>query len=153
MEIMSNYDLNEMLPHEAPMLFIDDIKEVDMEHETLTSIVKIHRNKLFYDKKLNGVNSVAGIEYMAQTIGCYAYFKNNMQKPKIGLLLGTKLYNNKIEVFPNGEEYNVKVQEVFSDNEIVVFDCLMYDKNGEEVASATINAYQGDNVEELLKSE
>lgn len=150
---MADYDLSEMLPHKAPMLFIDDIKEVDMEHETLTSIVKIHPNKLFYDKELNGVNSLASIEYMAQTIGCYAYFKNNMHKPKVGLLLGTKLYNNKLEVFPNGEEYTISVHEIFTDNEIVVFDCLMYDKDGEEIASATINVYQSDNPEGLLKSE
>ena len=44
------------------------------------------------------------------------------------------------------------MHEVFTDNEIVAFDCLIYD-NGNEIASATVNAYQGGNIEELLKGE
>ena len=40
---------------------------------------------------------------------------------------------------------------MFGDDEIVVFDCLIYDNNN-EIASATINAYQGGNIEELLQA-
>ena len=39
---------------------------------------------------------------------------------------------------------------MFTDNQIVVFDCIMYDMHGEEIASATINVYQTDNVQEFL---
>ena len=47
----------------------------------------------------------------------------------------------------------VKASEIFDDNEIVVFDCLIYDSKRNELASATINAYQGENIEEVLKNE
>ena len=150
---MSNYDLSKILPHNPPMILIDDILNYDLTQKTLTAIVKITEDKLFFDKSKNGISSLVGIEFMAQAIGCYAYFKNDCVEPKPGLLLGTRLYNNKTDYFRDGKEYIVKVHEIFTDNEIVVFDCLIYDKRGVEIASATINAYQGDNIEELLKSE
>ncbi len=145
------YNLSEILPHKAPMILIDDILDVNLDEHTLVSEFRIYPEKVFYEKG-RGVNSLVGIEFMAQTIACYLYFKSGCQEPKPGLLLGARLYNNKTEYFEDGKKYQVKVHEVFTDNEIVAFDCLIYD-NGNEIASATINAYQGGNIEELLKSE
>lgn len=145
------YNLSEILPHKAPMILIDDILDVNIDEHTLVSEFRIYPEKVFYEKG-RGVNSLVGIEFMAQTIACYSYFKSGYQEPKPGLLLGARLYNNKTEYFEDGKKYQVKVHEVFTDNEIVAFDCLIYD-NGNEIASATINAYQGGNIEELLKSE
>ncbi len=146
-----SFDLAKILPHKPPMILLDEILEIDIENSTLSSLFRVYPGKLFYTK--NGINTIAGIEFMAQTIGCYAYFKNQCSEPKPGLLLGTRLYNNKIEYFQEGEEYKVTVREVFTDNQIVVFDCLIYDTVGEEIASATINAYQSDNITEFLQGE
>lgn len=147
---MSNYDLSKILPHNPPMILIDDILNYDLTQKTLTAIVKITEDKLFFDKSKNGISSLVGIEFMAQTIGCYAYFRNNCKHPKLGFLLGSRLFNNALDVFKNGENYKIKVNEIFTDNQIVVFDCIMYDMHGEEIASATINVYQTDNVQEFL---
>lgn len=147
---MSNYDLSKILPHNPPMILIDDILNYDLTQKTLTAIVKITEDKLFFDKSKNGISSLVGIEFMAQTIGCYAYFRNNYKPPKLGFLLGSRLFNNALDVFKNGENYKIKVNEIFTDNQIVVFDCIMYDMHGEEIASATINVYQTDNVQEFL---
>ena len=145
------YDLTRILPHKQPMIFLDDIFEVDIENNKLSSVFKVYPGKVFFEAG-KGINSLTGIEFMAQTIGAYAYFKNKCAEPKPGLLLGTRLYNNKIPYFKEGEEYKVTVHEIFTDNQIAVFDCLIYDKSGEEIASATVNTYQGDNIEELLES-
>lgn len=147
---MSNYDLSKILPHNPPMILIDDILNYDLTQKTLTAIVKITEDKLFFDKSKNGISSLVGIEFMAQTIGCYAYFRNNCKPPKLGFLLGSRHFNNALDVFKNGENYKIKVNEIFTDNQIVVFDCIMYDMHGEEIASATINVYQTDNVQEFL---
>lgn len=147
---MSNYDLSKILPHNPPMILIDDILNYDLTQKTLTAIVKITEDKLFFDKSKNGISSLVGIEFMAQTIGCYAYFRNNCKPPKLGFLLGSRLFNNALDVFKNGENYKIKVNEIFTDNQIVVFDCIMYDMHGEEIASTTINVYQTDNVQEFL---
>ncbi len=143
------YDLTKILPHKPPMILLDDIIEVDIKNNRLVSMFEIYPQKLFYEKD-KGINTLAGIEFMAQTIGCYAYFKNNCKEPKPGLLLGTRLFNNKINFFEEGKQYKVCVQEVFTDNEIVAFDCIIYDNENEEIASAAINAYQNANIKELL---
>lgn len=148
---MAKYDLTKILPHKPPMILLDDIIEVDLEKNTLTSIFKIYPQKIFFEAG-KGINSLVGIEFMAQTIGCFSFFKSGGKEPKPGLLLGTRLYNNKTDYFEENKTYTVKVSEVFTDNEIVVFDCLIYD-NGNEIASATINAYQGKNIKELLENE
>lgn len=150
---MSKYDLTKILPHKPPMILLDDIVDVNTEEKTLKSMFKVYPEKLFYDKGIGGINSLVGIEFMAQTIGCYAFFRSGSKPPKPGLLLGTRLYDNAVDFFEDRKIYTVKVHEIFSDNEIVVFDCLIYDDTENEVASATINAYQGDNIEELLKGE
>lgn len=144
---MSNYDLSKVLPHNYPMILIDDVLDYNIEDKWLVSEIIIDEKSLFYDKSINGISSTVGIEFMAQTIGCYAYFKNKCESPKIGFLLGSRLYNTGVDVFPLGERYTLKVNEIFTDEQIVAFDCIMYDKTGEDVASATVNVYQSDEIE------
>ena len=45
----------------------------------------------------------------------------------------------------------MQAKEIFSDNELVSFECLIYNIDGEG-ASAVINAFQPDNAEEYLKN-
>lgn len=149
---MDNTDyLETILPHKKPMILIDDIISYSIEEKWLKSCVTITPNCMFYDKECKGVDSVFGIEYMAQTIGCYAYFKNKFAEPKIGFLLGTRLYNNAIKQFDLDKTYYILVKEIFV-AEIYSFECFIYNENNEEIASATINVYQDDenNIKEKL---
>ncbi len=143
--------LSTILPHKEPMLLIDDIVGYSIEEKWLKSVVTIREDSLFFDKKINGIDSVIGIEYMAQTIGCYAYFKKQLNEPQIGFLLGTRLYNNAVKTFEAGKTYYILVKEVFV-AEIYSFECFIYNEKEEEIASATINVYQDDssNIKEIL---
>ena len=134
--------LEKILPHKKPMILIDDVVDYSIEEKWLKSIVTINENSLFYDSTINGISSIIGIEYMAQTIGCYAFLRKKMDKPQIGFLLGTRLYNNLLEKFELGKSYVIKVNEIYYDNDIVSFACFIYNEDDVEVASATINAYQ-----------
>ena len=147
---MPKYDLEKILPHDKPMILLDDLREIDLKNGILISEFQPKREMLFASS--DGIDALCGIEFMAQTIGCYAYFKNAENKPQKGLLLGTRLYNNSTDYFLYNQTYTVKVHEVFTDGEIVVFDCIIYDRDGEEVSCATVNAYQGEGIEELLKN-
>lgn len=148
---MDNKDyLEKILPHKKPMILIDDIKAYSIEDNWLESIVTIRENSMFYDKNIEGISSIVGIEYMAQTIGCYAYIKRKQEKPRIGFLLGTRLYNNSVEKFDLNKTYTIKVTEVFTDNSLFSFDCFIFDENEEEIASAMINVYQSENSDEVL---
>ena len=143
--------LAEILPHKEPMILIDDIVDYSIEEKWLKTCVTISKDSLFYEESLTGIDSIIGIEYMAQTIGCYAYFRKNLSEPKIGFLLGTRLYNNAIKIFELGKTYYIVVKEVFV-AEIYSFECFIYNEKNEEIASATINVYQNDddNIKELI---
>ena len=140
-----------LLPHKEPMILIDDIIDYSIEEKWIKCCVTIREDSLFYDKDLNGIDSVVGIEFMAQTIGCYAFLRNNLTEPQIGFLLGTRLYNNAIKIFELGKTYYILVKEVFV-AEIYSFECFIYNDKNEEIASATINVYQDsdENIKEKL---
>ena len=133
--------LSQILPHKEPMILIDDVLDYSVKDKYLKSCVTINEDCLFYNKRKKGVDSVAGIEYMAQTIGCYAYYRNNCKVPKAGYLLGTRLYNNALKIFELGKTYYILVREVFV-AEIYSFECIIYNEKNEEVSSATVNVYQ-----------
>ena len=143
-------DMEKILPHDKPMIFIDKVLEVNLEESYTTCEVTIHDKKIFFDKEINGMSPLVGIEFMAQTIGCYSFYKSGQKPPKIGFLLGTRMYKNSLEKFENDETYTIKAKEVYTDNELVSFECLIYNKNN-EVANAVINVYQPENAEEYVK--
>ena len=144
------------LPHSAPMVLIDEVLNVDMKNQIVKTSVKIHDNKIFFNKEINGISPLVGIEFMAQTIGCYAYYKAGKTIPKIGFLLGTRQYENKLEKFENGKTYIITAREIYGDNELVSFECLIYNEGEDEnpenyIAKATINAFQPKDVEKYIK--
>ena len=144
------------LPHSAPMVLIDKVLNVNMKNQIVKTSVKIHDNKIFFNKEINGISPLVGIEFMAQTIGCYAYYKAGKTIPKIGFLLGTRQYENKLEKFENGKTYIITAREIYGDNELVSFECLIYNEGEDEnpenyIAKATINAFQPKDVEKYIK--
>lgn len=149
-EPKQHYDLEKILPHSHPMILINDIEEINIEKGCLKSSVTINENSLFFDKDLDGISYITGIEFMAQTIGCYSYFKNHNSRPQIGFLLGTRSYKCNIQKFIKNEKYIIEVREIFSDNQLVSFECFIYN-NGIECAQAMVNVYQPADASEFLE--
>ena len=147
---MIKYKLENILPHDYPMILIDNIININLEEKFVECEVTISEDKIFFDKSINGVSAVVGIEYMAQTIGCFSYFYNGEEKPKLGFLLGTRAYKNSIEKFENGKTYKIKAKEIFTDNELVSFECFIYNKH-RVCANATINTYLPKNALEYIE--
>lgn len=152
----NNYlSASQCLPHSEPMVLIDKLIDVDMKKQIVKTSVTIHKDKIFFDKDINGVSPLVGIEFMAQTIGCYAFYKAKMSIPKIGFLLGARLYENSLEKFENGKTYIITAREVYGDSELVSFECLIYNEgeDGDEskyIVKATINAFQPKDVEKYI---
>ncbi len=138
---LQEIDLEKILPHDRPMILIDNLLEVDMDKKFVKTSVTISENKIFFDKEINGISPLVGIEFMAQTVGCYSYYKNGEKIPEIGFLLGSRLYENTLEKFENGKTYIITAQEIYTDNELVSFECLIYNE-GKEVAKAAVNVFQ-----------
>lgn len=143
--------LAKILPHKEPMILLDDVVDYSLEGKWLKSCVTIREDSMFFDKELNGIDSMVGIEYMAQTIGCYAFLRKNLTKPQIGFLLGTRLYNNAVKKFELGKTYYILVKKIFV-AEIFSFECFIYNEKNVEIASATVNVYNDENnmIEEMI---
>ena len=141
-------NLEKILPHDYPMIVLDELLEVDMEKHVVTSSVTVSEDKVFYDGTFGGISPLVGIEFMAQTVGCYAYFENGQKKPRVGYLLGSRQYNCSLEKFELGKTYKIVANRIFSDNELVSFDCFIYNDNI-ECARATVNVYLPQDVETL----
>ena len=62
------------------------------------------------------------------------------------------MYNNAVEKFEFGREYSIKVQEIYNDDKICAFGCQIFDDRQDEIACATINAYQPNNIEEFISA-
>ena len=150
--IMNKYkrtDLDKILPHDYPMILIDELLDVDLSNNTVKTAVKITKNKIFYDESIEGISPIVGIEFMAQTIGCYAYFQNGEQRPKIGYLLGSRGYKCALEKFEKDKSYTIEAKRVFADNELVSFECFIYN-DSVECARATVNVYQPQSTENII---
>lgn len=145
--------VEKVLPHAHPMILIDRILDVNMKEQMVKASVKIHENKIFFDKEIDGISPLVGIEFMAQTIGCYAFYKSPLSNPKLGFLLGTRQYENSLEKFENGKTYTITAKEIYGDNELVSFECFIYNENtnGDWVAKAIINAFQPQNADGYLE--
>ena len=67
---MNNYDIKQVLPHQAPMILIDTLAQYDLDSCRCT--VKITAQSPFYSVIKKGVPSYIGSEYMAQAIAAFA---------------------------------------------------------------------------------
>ena len=66
-----NFKPIDLLPQKAPMAFITDIESVDFDNQKMITRIDIRDTDLLYQKNINGISSVAALEYMAQSIACY----------------------------------------------------------------------------------
>ena len=66
---MTGYDLTKILPHKPPMILIDNILEINLDEHSLKAEFEVNPEKIFYEKG-KGINSLVGIEFMAQISDC-----------------------------------------------------------------------------------
>ena len=133
------YDMTEILYHAPPMILIDG---VDAYSETeVASVVEITADSPFIEK--GAVPAYVGIEYMAQSIAAYSGIKaqNAGLDVKIGYLVSTRSMTLFCPSFAIGDRLNVKVELVYDETPMAVFDGAIHRKE-ELVAKARLNVYQ-----------
>lgn len=147
----TNIPIEELLPHAGNMVLIDRI--IEYGGGAAVSTVKVAADSLFFDAKINGIHAAIGIEWMAQTIAAVAgiYALQNSRPVQIGFLLGTRRYEPSKNVFGLGEEYIVRVNQLYrEDNGLGAFEGSIHLKD-QLVAESKLNVFAPDNVEEFLK--
>jgi predicted hotdog family 3-hydroxylacyl-ACP dehydratase len=135
------YSPEQLLPHAAPMILLDEI--LDANQTSLRATLRVPKNGLFNDPVYNGaVPAWVGIEYMAQAIAAHAGFLSqlNGNPPTIGFLLGSRLYRSNVSSFECDSYLTVYVEEIMKgDNGMAVYQGII-EGQGVEV-TARINGF------------
>lgn len=139
---MSNMlNIKEVVPHAPPMILIDELVEVGLEHARCR--VKIDKNCLFFDRTAGFVPSYVGIEFMAQTIAAWAGFHSRKrgEKPSIGFLLGGRRYKSEISVFEEGLELDISCERLTKNDNMAAFSCVI-EHDGTVLATCDLTVYE-----------
>lgn len=143
------WPIGELLPHTGPAVLLDGVLACD--DKSLSAEVAIHPGSSFFQR--NGVPAYVGIEYMAQACGAFSGVaaKRNGEAPRMGFILGTRRYHATRAWFGDGQRLVVRVELVYRDGEVGVFDCSVLSED-EIVASAQLIVAEPRNATELLNS-
>ncbi len=152
---MTNWPLDELIPHRPPMRLIDEVESFDAERKRLVARVTISDRQLFFSE--GGVPSWAAIEYMAQTaaalVGCYDKHVSPGRSARPGLLLGARKMALDLDRFEDGKTYRVTAENEFCDSDAAAFACEIEDEDGKVVATANLNAYRPPDFTDFLKEQ
>ncbi len=135
-------DLEQILYHRRPMIFIDDVVESD--HDSLVAIVRIRKGIPFYAPDY-GVPAWVGLEYMAQSIAALAGLRaTGAGKPvPLGLIIGCRNYACETGNFAPGLELRISVRELAAEEYgLGSFDCTIADPA--LIAQARVSVFGGD---------
>jgi len=129
-----------LLPHDAPMIFID--RAVKVEDESIHCQVTISEQNLFFDKETQSIPAYVGIEFMAQSIAAWSGYHAH-QKGKeapIGFLLGSRRYQAQCDEFSIGQTLDIFAEQLMEDNGMAVFTASI-ELAGEPLAQCQLNVY------------
>ena len=143
----SPWPLAELVPHAPPMILLDEV--IDYDDASLRASLTIRPDHPFFAE--GGVPAHVGIEFMAQACGAWsgAVGRQNGEKVRLGMLLGTRRYEAMVERFAAGSRLIVSVILAFRDGELGVFDCAI-ESDGETLAKAQLTVYQPRDAEQFL---
>lgn len=149
--MLTGYPLEQLLPHDHPMILLSRFCHAD--HESVLCAVDINEQSPFYQPQLGGVPAYVGLEYMAQTVACYAGAQALSQAGsiKIGFLLGSRKYQPTVTVFNAGSILEISAHKlVMEDSGLSVFSCEII-SDGVVLVQANLNVFQPENHLDWLK--
>ena len=138
------------MPHELPMVLIDEICACD-ENSIVTQVL-LHESHLFATGQQ--IPAWVGIELMAQSAAAWSGF--NAQKNRsahgagltekavpIGYLLGTRDYRSNVGFFSVGSQLRIHAHCLLQSSEgLGSFDCQIYDQHDILLAQARLSVFQ-----------
>lgn len=141
--------IDRLVPHRAPMLLIDRIVGEDGDVTRAEHVVPADSLFLVPGK---GVPTYAAFETMAQGIcatdGLRRFRRG--QGPELGFLLGCRKFEAARNWLRPGEILTVE-STCLIDGETSSYQCLVLDADGAEVATATVNVFQPDDISAYLE--
>lgn len=132
-------DIAALLPHNAPLILLDNVVEHSAKH--ICCEVTITPDSFLYEPQHSSVPAQVGIEYMAQTIAALGGIEasDEGQKPPIGFLLGARRYQHQGGPFAEGMTYLITANELVRDDNMAVYQCDIVDVNGNVMSTGQVN--------------
>lgn len=150
---MNNYPIEDVLPHDRPMILIDQL--LSYTDTGACCLVRIGPKANFYNAKRHSVPAYVGLEYLAQSIAAYANATklDCGETVALGFLVSARTYKSKVSEFKAGAELSTKVERLFKEeNGLSVFECTI-SQNDELLVEAKINVFEPDDPEQYLKEQ
>lgn len=135
--------LSEFLPQAEPMILLTGYEE-PVSEDSASAFVDVTSMSPFYERALSGVPACVALEYMAQTMALLVGLRDRRRgvSPRVGFVLGSRKLETKIPCFRVGERYRIAATCTYEDESFGSFDCVIADRDGNEVAQATMTAFQ-----------
>jgi predicted hotdog family 3-hydroxylacyl-ACP dehydratase len=142
--------IESILPYAGRMRLLDELRDHGPEH--VTCGVTIHGQAMFCEGA-SGVPAWVGLEYMAQACCAFSGIEEvrDGRRPSIGLLLGSRSYESRVEYFAPGSVLAVRAELLLRDeSDLVAFACTIH--HGDDVlARGDVKAYRPKDVLALIR--
>lgn len=133
------------LPHETPLLLLDEVCSVDTDSVHCVAIVDTEHSLGAFVQP-DGLPSFFGMELMAQCVGVWAGYRQLQrtgQKLDFGMLLGARGLQFTRARFEYGARLDIKATLLLEDGRVGSFDCRI-EQDGELLSQGRINTLQAD---------
>jgi predicted hotdog family 3-hydroxylacyl-ACP dehydratase len=132
--------LEDLVPHAAPMILIDQVHEG--EDDGLTATVRISEDSPFFEPR-RGVPAYVGIEYVAQTVAALAGLRarRSGRDIQLGFLLGARRFEASSPWFTLGSELTVTVAAEYETRDIAKYRGTITDQSGVTLVTTAVTVY------------
>ncbi|WP_087019020.1 hypothetical protein [Thaumasiovibrio subtropicus] len=133
-------DIDQLLPHEAPMVMLDGLVAVSDKGATCEAFVG--SDNLYFDATQQHIPAWIGLEMMAQAVAAKAGYRSWLEglPPSQGMLLGTRRYTTYCTGFKQGSRLEVLVSEQADLGEMVRYSGKI-SCNGKLLAECGMNLF------------
>ena len=134
----------EYLPHQAPMILLEEVIAVSSETATCRSTVSLQgvlSPFLTEDHRLPGWYA---LELMAQTVGVWNGWhrqQHSVCTPALGMILGARNLTTTQPFFGVGDSLDIQISLLMQDGRMASFDAAIYQQKN-RVAQGRVNTYQ-----------
>lgn len=132
--------LHQLLPHDTPMVLVDELIDVGEKH--IHCQVTISDRCIFFNAESRTIPGYVGIEFMAQSVagwsGYHAWQRG--EASPIGFLLGCRRYQAHCCAFNEGDMLDIYAEQLMESNGMAVFTCRI-ECQGKVLASSQLNAF------------
>ncbi len=149
-DITDIQDISELLPHDRPMMLLDELLAAD--DSSLHCALTVREDGLF--DSAGSVPAYLGLEYMAQAVAAYSGYQARLKggQPKVGFLLGTRNFQCNSPRLSCGARLEVSAHCVVqAASGMASFDCQV---SGAGIAqSARLSVYEPGDTDAFMTQE